>query len=144
MVRVCGQGPGDHAAGRIALAATRGGRGITSETFYTTLRCYLENAGLPSGGVHIFRAFSRKARARRGRDGRRRVAVPRPLQPGAVTTTYLRAARGAEGPELGEDAEGDRGLVCDAPSVQFHQLQAGRETTATADAPSARQPRSAS
>ena len=44
--------------------AMRGGRGITSGTFYTTLRCYLKNAGLPSGGVHIFRHSA----ARRRRD----------------------------------------------------------------------------
>ena len=28
---------------------TRGGRGITSGTFYTNLRCYLKQAGLPAG-----------------------------------------------------------------------------------------------
>ena len=33
---------------------TRGGRSITSGTFYTNLRCYLKQAGLPPGGVHIF------------------------------------------------------------------------------------------
>ena len=36
------------------------------------------------------------------------------------------ASRGSGGPELGEVAEGDRGLVCDAPFIQFHQLQAVR------------------
>ncbi|HLF07486.1 MAG TPA: tyrosine-type recombinase/integrase, partial [Thermoplasmata archaeon] len=34
---------------------TRYGRGITSGTFYTNLRRYLKQAGLPHGGVHIFR-----------------------------------------------------------------------------------------
>ena len=42
--------------------ATRGGRGITSGTFYTNLRCYLKNAGLPSGDVHIFRHSAAKLR----------------------------------------------------------------------------------
>jgi len=41
---------------------TRNGRGITSGTFYTNLRRYLGKAGLPVGGVHIFRHSAAKLR----------------------------------------------------------------------------------
>ena len=41
---------------------TRNGRGITSGTFYTNLRCYLGNVGLPGGGVYIFRHSAAKLR----------------------------------------------------------------------------------
>src|SRR5690606_36310422 len=40
----------------------RTGRGITSGTFYTNLRRYLKQAGLPLGGVHIFRHSAAKLR----------------------------------------------------------------------------------
>jgi site-specific recombinase XerD len=42
---------------------TRTGRGITSGTFYTNLRRYLNQAGLPPGGVHIFRTAPRSSAA---------------------------------------------------------------------------------
>ena len=57
---------------------TRNGRGITSGTFYTNLRRYLKQAGLPAWGRAHLQAFSGEAQARCGRDGRGRVAVPRP------------------------------------------------------------------
>ena len=41
---------------------TRNGRGITSGTFYTNLGRYLKKAGLPPGGVHIFRHSAAKLR----------------------------------------------------------------------------------
>ena len=74
---------------------TRGGRGITSGTFYTNLRCYLRNAGLPPGGVHIFRHSAAKLR----RDAGESVEdVSRFLDHSslAVATTYLRRLEGEE------------------------------------------------
>ena len=41
---------------------TRTGRVTTSGTFYTNLRRYLKLAGLPLGGVHIFRHSAAKLR----------------------------------------------------------------------------------
>ena len=72
---------------------TRHGHGITSGTFYTNLRCYLRNAGLPAGGVHIFRHSAAKLR----RDAGESVEdVSRFLDHSslAVTTTYLRRLEG--------------------------------------------------
>ena len=74
---------------------TRAGRGITSGTFYTNLRCYLKQAGLPPGGVHIFRHSAAKLR----RDAGESVEdVSRFLDHSslAVTTTYLRRLEGQE------------------------------------------------
>jgi site-specific recombinase XerD len=68
---------------------TRTGRGITSGTFYTNLRRYLKLAGLPPGGVHIFRHSAAKLR----RDAGESIEdVSRFLDHSslAVTTTYLR------------------------------------------------------
>ena len=75
--------------------ATRGGRGITSGTFYANLRCYLKDASLPSGGVHIFR---HSAARRRGDVGETVEDVSRFLDYSslAVTTTYLRRLEGQE------------------------------------------------
>jgi hypothetical protein len=41
---------------------TRTGRGITSGTFYTNLGAVSKKAGLPRGGVHIFRHSAAKLR----------------------------------------------------------------------------------
>ena len=74
---------------------TRGGRGITSGTFYANLRRYLKQAGLPAGGVHIFRHSAAKLR----RDAGESVEdVSRFLDHSslAVTTTYLRRLEGQE------------------------------------------------
>ena len=74
---------------------TRAGRGITSGTFYTNLRCYLKQAGLPPGGVHIFRHSAAKLR----RDAGESVEdVSRFLDHSslAVMTTYLRRLEGQE------------------------------------------------
>ncbi len=74
---------------------TRHGHGITSGTFYTNLRCYLKNAGLPPGGVHIFRHSAAKLR----RDAGETVEdVSQFLDHSslAVTTTYLRRLEGQE------------------------------------------------
>ena len=102
---------------------TRGGRGITSGTFYARLRCYLKNAGLPSGGVQIFRHSAARLRCAVGETVE---DVSRFLDHSslAVTTTYLRRLEGQEDQSWAKVAEGDRGLVCDAPPIQFHQLQA--------------------
>ena len=83
---------------------TRGGRGITSGTFYTNLRCYLRNANLPAGGVHIFRHSAAKLR----RDAGESVEdVSRFLDHSslAVTTTYLRRLEGQEDRSWPEVAE---------------------------------------
>ncbi len=74
---------------------TRNGRGITSGTFYTNLRRYLKLAGLPPGGVHIFRHSAAKLR----RDAGESIEdVSRFLDHSslAVTTTYLRRLEGQE------------------------------------------------
>ena len=74
---------------------TRTGRGITSGTFYTNLRRYLKKAGLPPGGVHIFRHSAAKLR----RDAGESIEdVSRFLDHSslAVTTTYLRPLEGQE------------------------------------------------
>src|SRR5688572_4938631 len=74
---------------------TRNGRGIASGTFYTNLRRYLKKAGLPAGGVHIFRHSAAKLR----RDAGETVEeVSRFLDHSnlATTTTYLRRLEGQE------------------------------------------------
>jgi len=73
----------------------RTGRAITSGTFYTNLRRYLKLAGLPLGGVHIFRHSAAKLR----RDAGESIEdVSRFLDHSslAVTTTYLRRLEGQE------------------------------------------------
>jgi site-specific recombinase XerD len=74
---------------------TRSGRGITSGTFYTNLRRYLNLAGLPLGGVHIFRHSAAKLRRDAGESIEE---VSRFLDHSslAVTTTYLRRLEGQE------------------------------------------------
>ncbi len=71
------------------------GRGITSGTFYTNLRRYLKKAGLPAGGVHIFRHSAAKLRRDAGESVEE---VSRFLDHSslAVTTTYLRRLEGQE------------------------------------------------
>ena len=74
---------------------TRNGRGIASGTFYNNLRRYLKKAGLPPGGVHIFRHSAAKLR----RDAGESIEdVSRFLDHSslAVTTTYLRRLEGQE------------------------------------------------
>jgi site-specific recombinase XerD len=73
----------------------RTGRGITSGTFYTNLRCYLRKAGLPAGGVHIFRHSAAKLRRDAGESVEE---VSRFLDHSnlATTTTYLRRLEGQE------------------------------------------------
>jgi len=74
---------------------TRSGRGITSGTFYMNLRRYLKKAGLPAGGVHIFRHSAAKLRRDAGESVEE---VSRFLDHSslAVTTTYLRRLEGTE------------------------------------------------
>ena len=73
----------------------RTGRGITSGTFYTNLRRYLKAAGLPAGGVHVFRHSAAKLRRDAGESVEE---VSRFLDHSslAVTTTYLRRLEGQE------------------------------------------------
>lgn len=83
---------------------TRNGRGITSGTFYTNLRRYLKTAGLPAGGVHIFRHSAAKLR----RDAGESIEdVSRFLDHSslAVTTTYLRRLEGQEDKSWAKVAE---------------------------------------
>jgi integrase len=74
---------------------TRNRRGITSGTFYGSLRRYLKEAGLPPGGVHIFRHSAAKLRRDAGESVEE---VSRFLDHSslAVTTTYLRQLEGQE------------------------------------------------
>jgi integrase len=73
----------------------RTGRGIASGTFYTNLRRYLKQAGLPAGGVHVFRHSAAKLRRDAGESVEE---VSRFLDHSslAVTTTYLRRLEGQE------------------------------------------------
>jgi integrase len=74
---------------------TKTGRGITSGTFYGNLCRYLKTAGLPHGGVHIFRHSAAKLRRDAGESIEE---VSRFLDHSslAVTTTYLRRLEGQE------------------------------------------------
>jgi site-specific recombinase XerD len=74
---------------------TRTGRGITSGTFYTNLRRYLTEAGLPQSGVHVFRHSAAKLRRDAGESVEE---VSRFLDHSslAVTTTYLRRLEGQQ------------------------------------------------
>ncbi|MFQ6029241.1 MAG: tyrosine-type recombinase/integrase, partial [Dehalococcoidia bacterium] len=69
------------------------GRGITSGTFYGALRKYLKAAGLPSGGVHLFRHSAAKLRREAGESVEQ---VSRFLDHSslAVTSVYLRQLEG--------------------------------------------------
>jgi site-specific recombinase XerD len=83
---------------------TRSGRGITSGTFYTNLRRYLKEAGLPAGGVHLFRHSAAKLRREAGESVEE---VSRFLDHSnlATTTTYLRRLEGQEDKSWGKVAE---------------------------------------
>ena len=74
---------------------TRTGIGITSGTFYANLRSYLKKAGLPAGGVHIFRHSAAKLRRDAG-DSVEEVSRFLDHSSLAVTTTYLRRLEGQE------------------------------------------------
>ena len=82
----------------------RTGRGITSGTFYTNLRRHLKKAGLPAGGVHIFRHSATKLRRDAGESIEE---VSRFLDHSslAVTTTYLRRLEGQEDKSWAKVAE---------------------------------------
>jgi site-specific recombinase XerD len=76
-------------------SAVSNGRGVTSGTFYTNLRRYMTNAGLPPAGVHILRHAAAKLR----RDvGESVEDVSRFLDHSslATTTVYLRRLEGQE------------------------------------------------
>jgi site-specific recombinase XerD len=76
-------------------------RGLTSGTFYLSLRRYLKKAGLPLSGVHIFRHSAAKLR----RDAGETVEdVSRFLDHSslAVTTTYLQRLEGQEDRSWGQ------------------------------------------
>ncbi|HXF50746.1 MAG TPA: tyrosine-type recombinase/integrase [Dehalococcoidia bacterium] len=76
-------------------SAARNGEGITSGTFYGRLQRYLEAAGLPRAGVHVFRHTAAKLRREAGETVEE---VSRFLDHSslAVTTTYLRRLEGQE------------------------------------------------
>ncbi len=98
---------------------TRSGCGITSGTFYTNLRRCLRNAGLPAGGVYIFRHSAAKLR----RDAGESVEdVSRFLDHSslAMTTTYLRRLEGQEHQTWAKVAEavGDLALRRDRHPVR--------------------------
>ena len=82
----------------------RTGKGITSGVFYGNLRRYLKAAGLPHGGVHIFRHSAAKLRRDAGESVEE---VSRFLDHSslAVTTTYLRRLEGQQDRSWGKVAE---------------------------------------
>ena len=87
---------------------TRGGRGITSGTFYTNLRRYLRECRASRlGGVHIFRHSAAKLRRDAGESVK---DVSRFLDHNslAVTTTYLRRLEGQEDRSWAKVAEAIR------------------------------------
>lgn len=71
------------------------GKAITSGTFYTNLQQYLKDAGLPRGGVHLFRHSAAKLRRDAG-DSIEEVSRFLDHSSLAVTTTYLRRLEGQE------------------------------------------------
>jgi integrase len=71
------------------------GKAITSGTFYTNLQGYLKDAGLPSGGVHLFRHSAAKLRRDAG-DSIEEVSRFLDHSSLAVTTTYLRRLEGQD------------------------------------------------
>ncbi len=71
------------------------GKAITSGTFYTNLQRYLKAAGLPRGGVHLFRHSAAKLRRDAG-DSIEEVSRFLDHSSLAVTTTYLRRLEGQE------------------------------------------------
>jgi integrase len=71
------------------------GLAITSGTFYTNLRRYLKAAGLPLGGVHLFRHSAAKLRRDAG-ETVEEVSQFLDHSSLAVTTTYLRRLEGQE------------------------------------------------
>ena len=76
------EGPGDDAAGGVALAGGRGERGVTSATFYNRLRRYQREAGVGGSGVHILRHWARSCGGTQARAIEEVSAVPRPLVAG--------------------------------------------------------------
>ena len=74
-------------------SSSDGSRGITSGTFYGALRKYLKTAGLPPGGVHLFRHSAAKLRREAGQSVEE---VSRFLDHSslAVTSVYLRQLEG--------------------------------------------------
>jgi site-specific recombinase XerD len=85
-------------------SSASGCRGVTSGTFYTNLRRYMKNAGLPPAGVHILRHAAAKLR----RDvGESIEDVSRFLDHSslATTTVYLRRLDGQEDRNWGAVAE---------------------------------------
>ncbi len=83
---------------------SRNGSGITSGTFYASLKRYLRAAGLPPAGVHILRHSAAKLR----RDAGESIEdVSRFLDHSslAVTTVYLRRLEGEEDRGWGRVAE---------------------------------------
>ena len=88
----------------------RSGRGITSGTFYTNLRRYLKLAGLPAGGVHIFRHSAAKLRRDAGESIEDVSRFSGPQQPGDHDDVPAAAGRAGRH-ELGEGRRGDRSLT---------------------------------
>ena len=80
------------------------GVGITSGTFYASLKHYLVAAGLPPAGVHILRHAAAKLRREAGESVE---DVSRFLDHSslAVTTVYLRRLEGEEDRGWGKVAE---------------------------------------
>jgi integrase len=74
---------------------TRTDRCITSGTFDTNLRRYLKQAGLPPGGVQIFRHSAAKLRRDAG-ESVEEVSSFLDHSSLAVTMTYLRRLEGQE------------------------------------------------
>jgi site-specific recombinase XerD len=70
------------------------GKAMTSGTFYCNLQHYLKDAGLPRGGVHLFRHSAAKLR----RDAGETIEeVSRFLDHSSLAvTTYLRKLEGQE------------------------------------------------
>lgn len=73
----------------------QGSDGITSETFYLRLRRYLQAAGLPLSGVHVFRHSAAKLRRDAG-ETVEQVSQFLDHASLAVTTVYLRRLEGQE------------------------------------------------
>ena len=113
-------------------SATRGGRGITSGTFYTNPRCYLKNAGLPSAACTSSGTRRRSCIVTPG--SRSKTCPGSSIHSSlAVTTTYLRRLEGQEDRSWSKVAEGRSGSsLSRRPASGFTSSELAEATTATA------------
>ncbi len=85
-------------------SGAKGGQGLSSGTFYGHLQRYLEKAGLPPSGVHVFRHSAAKLRREVG-ESVESVSSFLDHSSLAVTSIYLKRLEGQEDKSWGRVAE---------------------------------------